>query len=265
MSDHDRVRDERAPMTVGRVAATSGVSIRALHHYDEIGLLRPSARTEAGYRLYTMADLERLQQVLLFKELGFALPDIANILSDPAFDRAEALLAQRALLAEKGRRIRTVIAAVEAALASIEKGVPVDQDEMFEVFGDFDPSHYEKEVQQRWGDTDAYRESTRRAASYTKDDWNRIKDEQDAVESGFADKLRAGVPADDPSVMDLAERHRLGIDANFYPCSHEMQAGLAEMYVADPRFAAHYDDREPGLARYVHDAILANAKRANGD
>jgi DNA-binding transcriptional MerR regulator len=248
-------------MTVGEVSRLAKVSVRTLHHYDEIGVLGASGRSESGYRLYTMADLERLQQVLLFKELGFALEDIARIMGDPGYDRGEALRAQRVLLSEKAQRTRQMLAAIDAAIAAIEKGTAMDRDEMFDVFGDFDPSHYENEVKQHWGKTDAYRESGRRTARYTKDDWKRVKAESEALEAEFADKMLAGMPADDPSVVELAERHRLTIDGNFYPCSHEFHRNLAEMYIADPRFAKHYDDRAPGLARYVHDAIEANAER----
>jgi hypothetical protein len=157
-----------------------------------------------------------------------------------------------------------MLGAIDSALASIEKGTVMDKDEMFEVFGDFDPSQYEKEVEQRWGDTEAYRESARRVKGHTKDDFKRMKAESEALEAEFAAKMLASVPADDPSVIELAERHRLAIDRDFYPCSHEFQRNLAEMYIADPRFAKHYDDREPRLARYVHDAIVANADRAAG-
>jgi DNA-binding transcriptional MerR regulator len=251
-------------MRVGEVARLAKVSVRTLHHYDEIGLLGPSGRTESGYRLYTMDDLAALQQVLFFKELGFSLPDIIRIMGEPGFDRREALHAQRALLSEKARRADEMLAAIDAALASIEKGTAMNKEEMFEAFGDFDPSQYEEEVGRRWADTEAYRESKRRTKHYSKDDFARIKADSDALEAEFAAKMLAGVPADDTSVIELAERHRLAIDRDFYPCSHEFQRGLAEMYVSDPRFARHYEDREAGLARYVHDAIVANAVRAEG-
>ncbi len=121
---------------------------------------------------------------------------------------------------------------------------------------------YADEARERWGHTEAYRESARRAKRYTPDDWTRIKAEGDAVEAGMAELLRAGEPADGAKAMDLAEQARLHIDRWFYPCSPTMHAGLAEMYTADGRFTAHYEEREKGLAAFVATAIKANAARA---
>jgi MerR family transcriptional regulator, thiopeptide resistance regulator len=243
--------------TVSQVAGVAKVSVRTLHHYDRIGLLSPSERTSAGYRLYTPQDLERLQQVLLFKELGFGLDEIRRIVNDPGFDRVEALAAQRKLLQMKSQRIGEMLGAVEKALDAAEKGIAMDEEDMFEVFGDFDPKQHEDEARERWGHTEAYKESARRVAKMTKEDWVRIKAEGDAIEAGLAAAMTAGKPVDDPEVQALVERHWSQIDSNFYPCSLEVYGGLADMYVADPRFAAHYDARAEGLATYVHDAMKA--------
>ena len=251
-------------MRVGDVARLAKVSVRTLHHYDEIGLLGPSGRSESGYRLYERADLDRLQQVMLFRELGFGLDDIKRIMLDPAFDRRQALRAQRALLAKRAERAIEVVAAIDAAIDAEEKGVTMDDDSMFEAFGDFDPKEYEQEVQQRWGDTDAYKESARRTARYTKEDWKRFKAESEANGAAVIAAMDAGLPADDPKVMDLAEEARLLIDRWFYPCAHPMHAALAEMYIADSRFTATYEKMHEGMARYWHDAILANAARHSG-
>jgi DNA-binding transcriptional MerR regulator len=247
---------------VGEVAAFAKVSVRTLHHYDGIGLLSPSVRTKAGYRLYADHDLAALQQVLFFKELGFGLADIGRIMHDPRFDRLEALRMQRRMLEEKSARLASMARAVEIAIDAAEGGVRMDAEGMFEAFGEFDPKEYEKEAQERWGTTDAYKESARRTKRYAKDDWVEVRKGMDEVNTGLAALMDAGVPADDPRAMDLAERHRLVIDERFYPCSHETHCGLAEMYVADPRFTATYDKVRSGLARYMHDAILANAARA---
>jgi DNA-binding transcriptional MerR regulator len=249
-------------LTVGRAARVARVSVRTLHHYDQLGLLTPSVRSEAGYRRYSSADLERLQLILFYRELGFGLAEIERLLSDPALDRRTALLAQRDLLVEQEHRTHRLLDAVNAALEADERGFRMTKEEMFEVFGDIDPAQYEDEVKERWGETDAYRESTKRSARYTKADWQRMSAESDEIEAGFAALAAAGASPDSAEAMALAERHRLHIDDWFYPCSHEMQAGLAEMYVADDRFRAHYDDRAPGLAQFVHDAIAANARRA---
>ncbi len=248
--------------TVGDVARVSGVSVRTLHHYDEIGLLEPSERTGAGYRIYSDGDMGRLQQVLFFRELGFALDDIARIMNDPTFSPREALLLQRRMLQDKAAQLGRMAEAVDTALDTMEKGTTMDEKDMFEVFGDFDPKAYEAEVQQRWGQTDAYKESARRAKRYDKADWQRFKDESEQIGSDTARLMDEGVPADDQRAMDLAEQARLQIDAWFYPCSHEMHVNLAAMYIADPRFTATYEKIHEGMARYWHDAILANAARA---
>jgi hypothetical protein len=131
--------------------------------------------------------------------------------------------------------------------------------EMFEVLGDFDPKQYKAEVKERWGDTDAYRESARRSARHTKEDWKRIMTEGDAVTRELADRLGAGAGPGDADVQALVERHRLQIDRWFYPCSIEMQVNLGEMYLADARFSATYDKYRPGLARFLRDAIRVRA------
>ena len=140
-------------------------------------------------------------------------------------------------------------------------GIKLTAEEMLEVFGEQDPTQYADEVQERWGDTDSYRQSQQRTSSYTKDDWIRIKAEQEAAGARFATAMAAGRPADGPEAMAAAEEHRLLIDRYFYDLSREAHVGLAEMYVADPRFTKNYEDVAPGLAQYVHDAILANAAR----
>lgn len=248
--------------TVGDVAKLAGVSVRTLHHYDEIGLLSPSERSEGGYRLYDATDLGDLQQVLFFRELGFALDEIRRIMRDPSFDRREALEFQRASLAEKAAQLTKMVGAVDAALDAMERGVTMDEKDMFEVFGEFDPKEHEQEARERWGDTEAYRVSTQRAKRYTKEDWLKVKAEGEQVTSGIAELMDAGVPATDPRTMDLAEEHRAQIDRWFYPCSYEMHVGLAEMYIADPRFTATYEKIHPGMAAYLCDAIKANAARS---
>jgi DNA-binding transcriptional MerR regulator len=250
--------------TVGEVAKLAHVSVRTLHHYDEMGLLQPSERSEAGYRHYTLEDLERLQQVLLYKELGFSLDEIRDLMSDPSFDRREALEIQRDLIAEQALRLEAMLGLVDKTLASLKGGIPMTKEEMFEVFGDFDPSGYEDEVKERWGDTDAYKESARRTTRYTKDDWARFKAESEEINTAVVALMDEGVAPDDPRAMDAVDRHRRQIDTWFYPCSREMHAALGEMYVADPRFTATYEKIHAGMARYVRDAIAANAARGEG-
>ena len=244
---------------VSQVAKLAGVTVRTLHHYDEIGLLSPGERTAAGYRRYTEADLERLQQILYYRELGFALDEIATILDDPDADPSAHFRRQHGLLQGRIRKLQEMITAIEFAMEAGKVGISLTPEERFEVFGDVDPDRYAEEAEQRWGGTDAYAESVRRTNRYTKADWQRFQAESAAWGQRFAAVMDAGVPADDPAAMDLAEEHRQQIGRWFYDCTYEIHTGLADMYVGDPRFEEHYENLKPGMARYLHDAIHANA------
>jgi DNA-binding transcriptional MerR regulator len=259
MATVTRTGSDAQAYTVGELAGLARVSIRTLHHYDAIGLLAPSRRTGSGYRLYGHEELERLQQILLYRELDFSLDAIARIMLDPTFDRRAALVAQREQLAARAGRMQAILAAIDAALEALAGGEPMNEADMFEVFGAFDPRQYEPEAKERWGDADAYKESARRTSRYTKDDWKQIKAEGDACARGLADRLAAGANPGDEDVQALVERHRLQIDKWFYPCSIEMQVNLSDMYVADLRFSATYDRYRPGLARFLRDAIRIRA------
>jgi len=249
--------------TVGQASRLARVSVRTLHHYDEIGLLQPSGRTEAGYRLYTVGDLERLQQVLLFRELGFALPDIRTIVLNPGFDRAGALEAQRTLLSEKARRTAAAIDAIDLQLLEMEEGIPMSEDETSKMFGalfdGFTPADYEEEAQQRWGETDAYKQSAERTKRYKKADWAQMKAEQDATTAKLIALMDAGVPADSPEAIALAEEKRLHIAKWFYDCPVEFYVNMASIWVNDPRFTKNIDKERAGLAAYSYAAVLALA------
>jgi DNA-binding transcriptional MerR regulator len=248
-------------MNIGEVAALAGVTVRTLHHYDRIGLLSPSGRTGSGYRQYAAGDLDRLHQVLLYRELGFPLEEIATVLDAPGADPAEHLRRQHRLLVDRLERTQAMVAAVEKEMEARAVGINLTPEERFEVFGEHDPSQYAAEAEERWGETDAWKQSQQRARSYSKEDWLRIRDEGADVEARLAAALRGGVPADSEQAMDLAEAHRQHIGRWFYECSPEMHAGLGRMYVEDERFTAHYEQIAPGLAQYVSTAWQANAAR----
>lgn len=249
--------------TVGDVARLAGVTVRTLHHYDAIGLVHPSGHTAAGYRLYDEADLERLQTVLFYRELGFGLDEIAAVLGDPEFDRGAALREQRTLLQQRADRIERMLAAVDDAIDAHDRGATMSHDAMFQVFGEHQRERH-REAQQRWGDTDAWAQTQQRTARYTREDWHAIKAESDAIMQRLADVYRSGAPADSDSAMDAVETHRRQVSERFYDCSHEMQVAVADMYVVDPRFTATYEALEAGLTAWVRDAIYANAARAGG-
>lgn len=148
--------------TVSEVARLSGVTVRALHHYDEIGLLVPTGRSDTGYRIYEHGDLERLQQILAYRRLGMSLDEISMILDDPDTDPLEHLRSQHDLLLDRREELDRMIRTLEKTMEARKLGIHMDPDELFELFGQHEPSQYAEEVEARWSDTDAYRESTRR-------------------------------------------------------------------------------------------------------
>ncbi len=254
---------ERATWTVGRVAEVFGVTVRTLHHYDEIGLLVPSERSAAGYRLYTEADLTRLQQVVVYRRLELPLDEIAVLLQDDA-DPVSHLRRQRDAVTTRLGELGELVAAIDRALEREMDERPATREQMKELFGDGFEDDYGQEAQERWGESEAWRQSEQRTAGYTKADWTQVKAEMDEVNGALAAALRAGLPATSPEAMDAAESHRRHIEARFYALTHEFHRGLAEMYVSDPRFTKTYEEVEPGLAQYVRDAIHANADRHAG-
>ena len=249
--------------TVGEVATVTGLTVRTLHHYDAIGLVVPRGRSASGYRLYADEDVERLHAVCTYRTLGLSLEAIGDILA--AEDTDTNLRRQHALVSERIARLRVVQLTLETMIEARSINVDLTPEETFELFGEHDPSALQEEVEERWGGTDAYRESTRRVQRYGPAEWREIKTEGEAIEQHFAELLRQGCRPDAPEARAAAERHRTHIERWFYPCSPAMHRGLAELYVTDPRFAAHYDGREPGLAVFVSTAIAASAADAEGE
>lgn len=252
------------PLTVGQVAERFDVTVRTLHHYDDIGLLTPSGRSPAGYRLYTDADLTRLQHVVVYRRLGFGLETIALLLDDPQADVVGHLRRQRAAVVSRLHEMNDLVTAIDRALEVHVSGTRLTPQEQKALFGDAFSDDYAAEAEQRWGDTPAWQQSQQRTSQYSKQDWQEIKAEEEALASAFAEAMRAGEPPSGERAMDAAEQHRRHVQDRFYDLPHAMHRGLGDLYVTDPRFARTYDDREPGLARYVRDAISANADRHEG-
>ena len=246
---------ETAGMTVGQVAERFAVTVRTLHHYDEIGLLRPSRRSAAGYRLYTDADITRLQHVVVYRRLGLALSDIGAVLDDPGADVTAHLRRQRETVMSRLDELSDLVVAIDRALEAQMSGVQLTREEQKELFGDGFSEEYRTEAQERWGDTEEWRRSQARTAQYTKADWEAVKAEADAVNAAFVAALRSGAAPDSAPARAAAEAHARHIQERFYDVSPQMHLCLARMYVADERFTKYYDDLEPGLAQYVHDAI----------
>ena len=251
--------------SVGRVAALSGVTIRTLHHYDEIGLLSPSGRSAAGYRVYEEADLERLQRILFYRELGFTLKEISTIVDDPGTDAMGHLRRQRGLLARRIERLGAMVDAIDYEMEARTMDIRLTPEERFEVFGEFRPEDHAEEAERRWGETEAYKESNRRVSRYGKEDWLRLKSEAEEVQARLAAAFEAGLAPDSEEAMAAVEAHRQHISRWFYECTYEVHRGLAEMYLTDERFRSHYDTQTPGLAAFIREAAHANGARAEKD
>ena len=215
--------------TVHEVSQISGVSVRTLHHYDAIGLLRPTAVTEAGYRLYDDTALARLQSILLFRELAFPLKEIKRIMDDPQFDQATALEQQIRLLELQQERLSRLI---DLARETMKTGV-THMD--FTAFDNSKLEQYAAEVKERWGNTAAYQESAQRPAAEQ-------KDAAAGLMAQFArmGRLRTGDPAGQEA-QDAVRELQQFITKHFYTCTPEILAGLGQMYTADDRFRASID------------------------
>lgn len=241
--------------TVGEVAQLAGVSVRTLHHYDELGLVVPSARSDADYRLYDHADLERLQEVLTLRALGLPLAQVRAVLEDPTHDRMQVLRDQAERLRAERERLDGLLAAVEDAIAAHDRGEPQQESTMFD---GHDHEQYAREAEERWGDTDAYRQSQQRVSELGPDATEQIELWWREHFEQFAVLRRDDVAMDDERVRAAVSHHRALLN-RFYDCGPGMQKQLAEMYVADDRFRATYDQHADGLAQYVRDAVHAHA------
>lgn len=247
-------------MTVGGVADLFDVTVRTLHHYDEIGLVVPGERSSAGYRVYAHDDLVRLSTVVVYRRLGFSLEDVAQLLADPSSVR-DHLIRQRAAVVHRLEELRELVTAIDHALEKDRSSQQMTTTDMKQLFGDGFTEEYQTEAQQRWGETQAWKQSAERTARYTRADWEAIKAHGDAVDAAFVAAMRSGEPPTGQAAMDAAEAHRRHIADRFYDLDHDFHRNLAEMYVCDERFTKTYENLAPGLARYVRDAIHANADR----
>jgi DNA-binding transcriptional MerR regulator len=245
-----------AAYTVQQLATLAGVSVRTLHHYDQIGLLRPSSRTEAGYRLYEENDLLRLQQILFFKELDFPLQDIRRILDQPGFDQIESLEGHRRMLQERMERLAILMTTIDKTIQRLEDSRPMLTDaELYEGFSQEQIEQYKQEVQEKY-DPELVGESNRRVRKMSKAQWQAVGDEGKAVTSRMAE-LMDHDPSD-PEVQATIARHHAWIE-NFYPCSAEVYRGLGQLYTSDDRFRVYYEGFGPNLADFMQAAMAIYA------
>ena len=243
-------------MKIKEAAKCTGVTVRTLRYYDQIGLLRPDTVTQSGYRVYSAENLERLRQILFFRELGFPLGEIQALMEHPGYDRTEALKNHRALLKKKRARLSGLIALLDNMLDENRK----EESNMgFEAFDNTEiesaKTRYAEEVQARWGHTAAYAESQRRIQTYDGPQWAAIAKAGEAILEAFA--TRRGSAPDSPEARALVERWQAHITANYYQCTQEILAGLGELYICDERFTQSIDRHGKGTAAFMADAIAA--------
>ncbi len=239
--------------TVQALAQLAGISVRTLHYYDEIGLLKPAYSAKNGYRYYEEGELIRLQQILFFRELEFSLEDIKRMLNRPGFSVIEALRDQKKLIRLKQTRLEKLIHAINTTITAMNSNQKINEKEMYDVFKDEDVKQYQDEVKERWGNTDAYKQSMKKVSKMTKVEMQKLKEDGEKHTTAIADAMDKGV--DHPDVQELIKKSHDGINF-FYECSYEMFRNLGKMYVEDPRFTEYYEKFRPGLAVFMRDAIV---------
>ncbi len=247
--------------TVRQLARLAGVTVRTLHHYDQIGLLQPDARSAAGYRLYGQQGLLRLQQILLFRELDVPLSEIRSILDDPQFDLVQALRGHRQTLQARAARLETLLHTIDktiATLTSSEEPPMLTVEELYEGFSKEDAERYRREARANWGD-EMVEASEQRAARMSKAQWQAVGQQGEAATQLMASLM--GQAPDDPAVQAAIAQHHAWIE-NFYPAPAELYRGLGQMYVEHPEFRAFYEKVRPGLAGFMQAAMAHYADTA---
>lgn len=240
-----------ATYTVHRLAELAGITVRTLHHYDELGLLRPATRNAAGYRLYGERELLLLQQILFFRQLDVPLDEIRRILSDPGFDQVQALKRHRELLKTQAGRLNRLVDTIDKTLHMLEGKMELSDAELYEGFSQEQIERYKRESREQYG-VEVVEESERRAKGMSKGQWQAVKDEGDAVTRGLADLMDRR--PDDPDVQALIARHYQWV-CTFWTPNAEAYAGLGQLYTDNEEFRANYDRYRVGLADFLRAAM----------
>ncbi len=234
-------------MLIREFAEFTGVSVRTLHYYDEIGLLKPAFVDKfTGYRFYDENSILRMQEILFYRELDFSLKNIAEILSSPDYDKEKGLREQKKLLILKKERLERLISAIDRA----EKG-----ENIMNVFDNNEFENYKQEVTERWGQTDAFKEHTEKTKDYGKDKWNNLAGEMENIFADFSVCNKNGEKANSEKAQGLVKTLQKHITENYYHCTNEILSGLAQMYIADERFRSNIDKHGSGTAEFVSKAI----------
>jgi MerR family transcriptional regulator, multidrug-efflux activator len=241
---------------VKEVANLTGVSVKTLHHYDKIGLLKPENVTDAGYRLYSDRDLERMQQILFFREMDFTLQEIKDILDRPDFNREDSLKKHKELLLKKKKRLDGIIRTVEKTIKSIEGGYQMEEKDMFKGFDMKEIQEHQKkyseEAKARYGKEEVEKVE-KKTADYTSEDWENIQAKTEEIYQ----RLIAGMEysPDDQAVQQAVGDWRQLITDHYYDCTIDIYRGLGDLYVDDPRFTKNIDKYQQGLAVFFKKAI----------
>lgn len=237
-------------MKINEVAKLTGLTVRTLHYYDEIGLLKPSSVSESRYRNYDEECLEILQQILFFRELDFPLNEIKEIMKNPNYNKIEALKKHKELLVQKRKRLDKIINLVDTTI----KG---DKNMSFKEFDttEFDniKDKYASEVKERWGNTEAYANFKEKTKDLDANDWKMINGEGAAILKEFGENRKMSPNSE--IAQSLVEKWQAYIDKNFYKCSKEILSCLGQMYAGDERFAKNIDKNGEGTARFMAEAI----------
>ena len=245
-----------ARYTVSEMAKLSGVSVRALHHYDDLGLLKPAALGANGYRYYGREELLRLQQILFHRELGLPLERIKALLDDPAFDRLAALKMHRGHLAKEAERFRHLIATIDRTIAQLDGDGTMSDKDLYQGFSQEKQAQWEAEIAERYGAHGRAKiaESKANFAKMTKTDIEAGKAEMNAINQGLADAMDAGEPADGGRAQALVARHYAWVCRMWKP-NRAAYVGLGQMYLDSPDFRAVYEAVRPGLTEYLAEGM----------
>jgi len=246
--------------TVRQVAKAAGVSVRTLHHYDSIGLLKPAEIGENGYRYYGREELLRLQQILFYRELGFPLADIGPVLDNPAFDPLDALRGHRTALEGRIDRYRDLIQTIDRTIDSLEKDEEMEDNELYAGISPETRERWENEAERFWG-ADAVREARRKAQGFSKEKVAAIKAEMEEIKSDFIALFRAGAEPGSEAVQAVTARHYGWVSHSWTPDAASFK-GLGRVYVDNPEFRGTYDDGQPGCAEFIAEAMAIHADRS---
>ncbi len=241
--------------TIQQLATLAGVTVRTLHHYDDIGLLTPAHRSANSYRKYGEAELLRLQQIMFFRELGMPLAQIKRTIGSAQFDMVHTLEGHKAMLGIKKKRISDLLKTIDKTIKKINNESMMNDDELYDGFSKEELDAWNKEAKERWGDTDMYKQSVGKYESLTKEEKLKMKHDGEALMDEIVANMDKG--ADSPEVQALVQRHYDSLRF-FYEPNLTMYRGLADMYVGyqgDTRFRAYFEKHHKDLPEFMRDAI----------